>query len=589
MDIGVDNVMLEKARTLQRYLPVGRRTDIRVRCLDDIPWLVVRTFEHLTGNDILTHEKPFSTLTEQSQTLQQIIDTLERALRLPLSHVTGVGVARLDRRQLEDLLQILIDLARHCFPEVCDSANKESGRVNVTADERLTVSQLTREHSSDATCTPRLSALAFESPKDSTNRAASRVDDIPAYIEMAPTAINAIPSGHTTQEFKNSKDSMKRKAPGEHDIPAYIEMNPSAFDAISSRQTRRDDCDSNACDQTEKSTNVKGFYILEPEQESSYHNESLNLFLEPSKPTNQHNGVLIATRHEPYSTSRRKRTVSEQKKTTPNVEALRSTSRAKRNGAICRKPSVKSFSSPLIKVSHQKVSSPLKQRLPLLTNARRQADVGQSLPTQEVKHARCRTASRACSDLTKVSNNEKQTGAFASNKDRLTKLKSVVGLNTIRSGSKTRNPLGNKMKADSSAKAPKRHLHRGQPHSVSSPKPQDRKRKPSVVSTKVRRHSRTGCTGTPGCAGSCHRPIRRGDISPQTTSLCSSLKLLEEFDYVKRRLAQIDRKIAEYELAIQELKEERVRLQYVISHVHRQAGRAVQEGSTPKDRADECQ
>ncbi|KAL4236831.1 hypothetical protein ACF0H5_005218 [Mactra antiquata] len=66
-------------------------------------------------------------------------------------------------------------------------------------------------------------------------------------------------------------------------------------------------------------------------------------------------------------------------------------------------------------------------------------------------------------------------------------------------------------------------------------------RRPSVLSTKVKK-IRTGSQSAPQqfSRNSLYRqPVKRGKISSRTNSLCSSIKLLEEFDYIERRLTEI--------------------------------------------------
>ncbi|XP_053393718.1 uncharacterized protein LOC123523650 [Mercenaria mercenaria] len=136
----VDDTILGQAMSLLPYVRANGHRDTTVDSLSDVPWLLVLVFELLTTETLPEEMKPFHSFQEQVHTLQMILDTLEQTLRLPMNHITGMGLARLERRPLSDALQIFSDLIKHCFSATTKETS-DRGVLETPEGRRLSLSQ----------------------------------------------------------------------------------------------------------------------------------------------------------------------------------------------------------------------------------------------------------------------------------------------------------------------------------------------------------------------------------------------------------------------------------------------------------------
>ncbi|XP_053395887.1 uncharacterized protein LOC128556017 [Mercenaria mercenaria] len=271
--------------------------------------------------------------------------------------------------------------------------------------------------------------------------------------------------------------------------------------------------------------------------------------------------------------------------------------------SLCRKPSVKSFRSPKVSTSRRtsqgSSSASSRPHMKAFHNNKTKSvkEVVSDVPykTKSGHYTSVRLSKEPnilpnCSRKTSVNKSKSKppvTGIVKKppqNLARKPSIKNKVEKTCPRSGTgsiSSRRPA-NEFQFSSHGTSPcdSREKKGGYPH-IHYEHSSNSRRRPSVVSTKVRKHSLASPNSpenTYGRNSRLSRPVKRGDVSPQTTSLCSSLKLLEEFDYVKKRLKQIQIQKREYKEAIRELEQEEVRLEYLLSHVQQQSTRALNKG-----------
>ncbi|XP_060562641.1 uncharacterized protein LOC132722208 [Ruditapes philippinarum] len=663
-----DEYILTQARSMLPYVRVNGHPHFQVQSLLDVPWLLVLVFELLTTQPMSDDMGRFDTLERQAHVLQMILDTLEQTLRLPLTHISGIGLARLERRHLADALQIFSDLVKHCYLTPTKET-AERGELESPEGRKLSLSQFEspKFHEVDFSkfSTPELITVLSASggkEKDrdigTTRKNESKPSSIVTVRPVPQNQARSYPSAreHPSDVHLPERDENNTNFLGDNSLSRQAEKEDSFRSSKSSTTLakevyrREENIDRllhdrrrgprQGVDLVDKHENYKlaqkhqifapclpSLSLLSPSKKeqrkkfvsslnkgvvddnkrdhmTSSERAGLSRFSPYELPC-KHNDLIeypLTKRVPDHSrdklTSAAKSANIKKKADDKNIKPAMSFQR------LCRKPSVKSFRSPKLSTSRRYPQKDARQlssatsgpttcqnkdnmsELRNRTKSELKTSVRNTKQTDDIPKCPRKPHSATFKPQPSCTGNIKKPPTYHARRPSISVKFVSKGERPIQ---RTRNGSVQSRRQADELYVTSPFTDREEPDAYSPIKYHNTegnsRRRPSVVSTKARKHS----LASPQSPYYKHdrssrfsRPIKRGDVSPQTTSLCTSLKLLEDFDYVKRRLKQITIQKREYREAICELEREEVRLEYLLTHVQQQTTRALNKGPSQR-------